>query len=96
MTEKEYLEHMAEALTDGGSITCEDKCGQCHKQRISGKLAKRLLKYNLKVSLAEYSEMCQRIWHHSKYIKFYEERIAAGRSLEESFEDMRTTKGWEP
>lgn len=95
MTEKEYLQHMVEALTDGISIEHEDACGQCHKQRINGKLAKRLLKYEILVSLAQYSETCQRIWHHSKYVKFYEERIAAGRTMEEAFKDIEA-KGWQP
>lgn len=95
MNEKQYLEHMVEALTDGVSITCEDACGGCHKQRINGKLAKRLLKYEIKVTLAQYNQMCDRVWRYSKYVKFYEAQIATGKSLEDALEAMKE-KGWQP
>lgn len=94
MTEKEYLQHQADACMDGFSIIHEDNCGQCHKQRINGKLARRILKLDLKVTLAQYNEMCQRIWHRSKYVRFYESQIAQGKTMPEAFAEMEK-KGWQ-
>ena len=98
MTDREFLMHQVESLTDGISVQHPDKCGQCHKQRLNGRLARRILALKTLPDgvLRIYSEMSQRIWKHSKYSRFMAAKLESGVRIGPALAAMKKEMGWEP
>ena len=92
MTHRQFLQHQVESLTDGISITCKNNCGQCHKIRLGGLVAKRMLEAPLSNNaIQEWSDLTQKRWMTSKYMKLWNSERKAGRDPEAVFKK----KGWQ-
>jgi hypothetical protein len=92
MTAREFLEHQASALTDGVSIPCKNKCGQCHKARIGAKIALSMLNGPLPVdAIRVWERRTMAAWKISKYYKLYVVEMKAGRNPKKAFKE----RGWQ-
>lgn len=90
MTDKQFLESMSQS---DSLVDHEDGCGMCEHQRIMAQVAREMLAAgNTEDAISKWSDETHRRWNDTKYVKLWQEAVAAGRDPHEVFEE----RGWEP
>jgi hypothetical protein len=95
MSDREFLEsvsHSDELMDHPDCMTEAGTCGFCMTLWCGAEAARKLLADgDVLNGIDKWTELRQKMWHDSKYYKFYQEEKAAGRNPEKSFEE----RGWE-
>lgn len=90
MSDQEFLVSMS---TMDSLVDHEDNCGQCEHQRIMAQVARDMLAAGEKENvIGKWSDESHKRWNDTKYVKLWQEAVAAGQDPHKVFEE----RGWEP
>lgn len=91
LSDQEFLERMARSdeLVDHDGETC----GMCHNVILGAQLAREMIEAGeYEDVVSKWSAESRRRWEQSKFFKFWQDELLAGRDPHRAFKD----RGWEP
>lgn len=93
LSDQDFLHSMS---TSDSLVDHEDNCGMCEHQRIMAQVARDMLAAGEKGDksdvIAKWSNETHKRWNDTKYVKLWQEAVAAGQDPHKVFEE----RGWEP